>query len=180
MERKRIEFHPQEIEVNLDEILRFSDFIFAEGLNIKQVTPEVLNLDIIPTAVITQSPFKALKKMQIPEEFIEKLKETAKYICPWLDNIYYGTLPIAVATFDKTKYKLLSKYELDTDWHKSFHGGGDVDKLFIPNILESSFMGHGYTIGTLPSDGSHTLTLCMIELPNKDYLICLTFAWHNK
>jgi hypothetical protein len=179
MESKRLLFQ-REIETSINDIRDYSDFIFAVGLDIKELTPEVLKLDIIPTMIISTSAFNALAKMNIPKDFLDKLKQASMYTCPWTENTYFGTLPIAVATFNKNNYKdLLTDYQLDTEFHLSMNGG-DVKKLLIPNLVELSFIGHGYTSATLPSDGSHTLVLCTIELPNKDFAICLTYAWHNK
>jgi hypothetical protein len=164
-----------EIEWGLNSLLEYGDLIFAEGLDLIEVSREIRKLDIIPLAFIRNNPFNALGDLGF-NEIVTKIKAAAKYECPMTHNIYYGTLPVAIATSDKKQYTKLTEYHLDTDWHRRSWG----DHLFVPNLVERSIMGHGYTFVTLPSDGCHTLTLAAMKIPNNNYLICLTYVWHNK
>jgi hypothetical protein len=160
----------------LKEQLEYGELIFANNLPLEEITTEILNLDIIPIRIINPHPWDALQKIGVTQEFLGTIINAAKYECPWTENKYIGTLPIAIATFNKKKYPMLNEYQLDTDWHRTM----DKDERFVPDAVEKSLLGHGYTFATLPSDGVRTLTLAALKMPNEDYLICLTYIWHNK
>ena len=120
-----------EIEWGLTELLKYGDLLFAEGLDLIEVSREIRKLDIIPLAIVGNNPFTVLQKIGL-NDIAEKIKKSAKYWCWTTKNVYYGTLPIAIATFNKKQYTKLTEYQLDTDWHRRMWG----DDLFAPNAVE--------------------------------------------
>jgi hypothetical protein len=49
-----------------------------------------------------------------------------------------------------------------------------------PGKIQASFMGHGYTIGTLPSDGENDYIHAYVKLSNGDILYGFCWVWFNK
>ena len=108
------------------------------------------------------------------------------YECPYLkSNKYFWVLPIAIMSNDIQKYKALCSLP---DWRKDMmfdfkwikETSSIEEYMEYENSLSQSFMGHGYTDFTLPSDGYGNRELITIKLDNGDYVLAISHIWYNK
>lgn len=109
-----------------------------------------------------------------------------EYRCPFSNNVYYWCVPyfMVVRRNDAIHYAPINiissdSYEYDLAWQTHLWKSSIGDIRYIPPTIQA-FLGHGYTEGTLPSDGSAELNHVLIELNNGDALLCLCWIWYNK
>jgi hypothetical protein len=105
----------------------------------------------------------------------DELKKAVEYDCPYTKNKYYWILPTyLVLTSNTVKYYngKPDDFEFDIDWWKR----SDIK----PNSIQLALLGHGYTNGTLPCDGSGAIKLVLVSLDNGDALLCYCWIWYNK
>lgn len=158
------------------------DFLFASEFIHSYVTKkEVAANDFFVIPLIFMSfyhPFTTLKKFNIDAE---ELHQCCKYDCPFREQIiFYGLLPIAIKTDDSTKYRhngFENTYNsvFDLKWQKNY-----VDQILSVDQISKSFLGHGFTDGTLPFDGNNSIVNVKLQLSNNDFIIAHTWEWYNK
>lgn len=142
---------------------------------------------LIPLSFVNSDPLKALDKMNIDRSFYEQFK----YDCPFVDgNKYNSLLPFAVIV--KPEHVNDSKMLIDTflnSFSKDMISEKNLNDTFfvhsthpdslIQNVRHTSRLGHGYTSGTLPSDGSVNTKICLIEYEHA-YVMIEMHVWYNK
>lgn len=114
----------------------------------------------------------------------EQCMKDFEYQCPFSGNLYYWFVPVALIIRNGSdKYRPATPtpnyeddYRLDVEWHSSILKH-DLEK---PNNMVRSFLGHGYTNGTLPSDGSNCLHSVLLNLDNGDSIFGFCWIWYNK
>jgi hypothetical protein len=136
--------------------------------------------DVIFACAADRNPWESLKKTDID---IDPLKKAFKYECPYTGNIFYHFIPAAIVI--KSDVKVYRKTPLDD---KDYDFMFDLD--WVKNILKDhhpeldeisqSMLGHGYTYGTLPTDGIGGWIEVLIELDNGDCLFGICWEWYNK
>jgi len=126
--------------------------------------------------------WETLKKFEIDYEMLQK---RVTYECYMTGNKYYWFLPMMILCGYSTKaYRGLSSFSdpyfnmlFDEEWTLQFLEGYSVENI---NKIQQSLLGHGYTLGTLPSDGSNSIEVVWVEMSNGDKLVGFCWIWHNK
>lgn len=159
------------------DILYGKEFIAARAEDLESLRP------ILPLTGprVGHNPFAGLN-MVFGVEVVD-LQKVFEYIDPWYSNTYFWWVPHAMVIRNGVEcYKKLRApvdtaldFFLDTDWHNS------NDRFtFELNWITRSMLGHGYTSGTLPSDGSRELIPVLVELDNGDAIFGYCWVWFNK
>lgn len=121
-------------------------------------------------------PWKTLEIYGIKE--IQNLKDLFKYECPWTKNTFYWFVPFGIIVYGSTDVYKNQKYNhdfcFDLKWHERMY------KFEEPTNLEIAMLGHGYTFGTLPYDGSGSYNMVKIKLSNGDFIAGRVWIWYNK
>lgn len=172
-----------------DEIgdILYAEKYFKDRVELKWL--EELELIYLPElmfqSTITWNNFKLL------EIDIKALMKECMYICPWTGNKYFWFYPMLVMTDDLDKYKpkdtnpIEYKMWFDSEWTRSMYlnlepsESRHADFLKVGDIV-SSFLGHGHTDCTLPSDGNGDLDDLTVELDNGDLIVGKCWIWYNK
>lgn len=111
----------------------------------------------------------------------DALEAQVVYGCPWTENKYYWMFPLGVVTDDEKRYgldiskepwmcRLISASERSMD---------HVDPSEWCKVTDA-MLGHGYTTGTLPSDGHGHKVLATVPLDNGDEILVVCWVWFNK
>lgn len=111
----------------------------------------------------------------------DALEAKVVYGCPWTENKYYWMFPLGVVTDDEKRYGLDNSKE---PWmcrliSASEHSIDHVDPSEWCKVTDA-MLGHGYTTGTLPSDGHGRKVLATIPLDNGDDILVVCWVWFNK
>lgn len=154
------------------------DFLFATEF-IDSYVKKDEDLMMFPLIFMPRyHPFVNMKRLNIN---IDLLLKQSKYDCPFTENSFIGLLPVAISTNDSKKYRKNTNFEssvydyvFDLEWQKQMFSITQVSNI------EQSFLGHGYTTSTLPTDGSNSLVVVKLKLSNDDFIIAKTWEWHNK
>lgn len=101
------------------------------------------------------------------------LSDAAEYECPWRSTPFYHIYPFAISDVSKEALKNLPWVKPVRFSHANFSTVG-------PDKIDLSFLGHGYTSGTLPSDGSIARNVFVVKLSDGRSLYCYGFLWFNK
>jgi len=135
--------------------------------------------NLLGANIVSQNPWSSLKRLGIDTE---SLKKAFKYHCPYTGNIYYHFIPAAILVKSVEPYRKYPYDEIDWDWAFDLEWNRERTKEGHPelNNVGESMLGHGYTEGTLPSDGSGSFIKVLIELSNGDYLFGYCWEWYNK
>lgn len=165
-------------EVRKKFIPEIGDLGFGSRFIVREVNKTDVTKNII--RFVTYSKLTEAK-LFIDNKQIDLILKNYKYICPFRKIKYYGLLPLGIFTTDKYKYekiindeKYLYKY-LYTDILNS------IEELnYFVSSIDKTYLGHGYTECTLPSDGSLEWKYYIAELENGDELLVTTFEWFNK
>lgn len=111
------------------------------------------------------------------------LEESVRYNCPWSDNVYYWMYPLGVISDDEKKYGRDSEDTQGFPWLcrkiNTRTNMDDIDPSVFGKLVDA-MLGHGYTAGTLPCDGSGEKVLATIPLDNGDELLVACWVWFNK
>lgn len=136
--------------------------------------------DYLFISTFGNNPWNAIERLGIHSK---PLKQAFRYECPFTKNTYYHFIPVALVLNNGVEqYKKEFKdnpdvdYLFDTKWAKSLSMG----VLPEANTIQMSMLGHGYTEGTLPSDGGGDFINVLIELDNGDFLFGHCWEWYNK
>jgi len=108
------------------------------------------------------------------------LQEQVRYNCPWTDNQYYWMYPLGVVSDDEERYGIDRE---KTPWLcRTINQQDDMDNIDPShlNTIVKTMLGHGYTVGTRPSDGHGEVVLGTIPLDNGDELLVACWVWFNK
>lgn len=105
------------------------------------------------------------------------------YECPWSGNHYHWMYPLGIVTDDEREY------DGDGDAHKcrpwlcreidQRNNMDFVNPMQWGKVVDA-MLGHGYTTGTMPCDGSGEKVLATIPLDNGDELLVACWVWSNK
>lgn len=136
------------------------------------------HLQCLPLQRFSEFPKGSLDYLQIDSS---ELFELSRYECPWTGNKYYWMMPIALLAKDVNLYRFGRKgaYE-DFLFDSTFMIKPFNDKDYWITDSLRAFIGHGYTVNTLPSDGDKSLKLCVLKLSTGDFLVATCFLWYNK
>lgn len=125
--------------------------------------------NFLSTQAINNDPWETLTALSIN---VAPLKKAFQYSCPYTRNTYYHFIPLAILLIDGHDIDMYRKGYESPSWDFAF------------NLKWSkqccSMLGHGYTDGTLPSDGSGKHIKVLIELDNGDFLFGYCWLWFNK
>jgi hypothetical protein len=151
------------------------DIIFAAEM-LRKFDPEVRHGHITPLICLSQNGWTALANLNINAH---DFRARSTYKCPFMHmNIYYWNMPVALISQNPERYEALSgnAYAMDSDWHKKMY----EERIFDLGLVPRSLMGHGFTSGTLPSDGTPHIEKTLADVDNGDVIVCQTFIWFNK
>lgn len=139
--------------------------------------------NFLSSQAVSDNPWKSLKVLGID---VAPLKKAFQYSCPYTRNTYYHFIPLAILLIEGHDVDMYRKgpyespswnFAFDLEWNKKrCHTFDD----FGLNRVADSMLGHGYTDGTLPSDGSGEHIRVLIELSNGDFLFGYCWQWYNK
>ncbi len=114
----------------------------------------------------------------------DALEAQIVYGCPWTENKYHWMFPLGVVTDDEKRYGLDASRIEGRPWmcrqiSASEHSIDHVDPSEWCKVTDA-MLGHGYTTGTLPSDGHGNKVLATIPLDNGDEILVVCWVWFNK
>jgi hypothetical protein len=142
--------------------------------------------DYLWVGTFGNNPWHAIERLGIDST---KLKAIFRYSCPFTDNVYYHFIPVVVIlkNGEKTYRKTFEDanggpstgfdYLFDLEWSRGLTIKGVLPEA---NTIQMTMLGHGYTDGTLPNDGSGDFINVLIELDNGDFLFGHCWEWYNK
>lgn len=139
----------------------------------------------ISTRIYDENPWRSLKKMGINTKPLEK---AFKYTCPFTGNTYYLFVPLMILlnSGEPEDIKVYRQPPLNTsslDYAYDLEYNKEICPFFssmgMGRILDS-MLGHGYTDGTLPSDGDGEVIKVLVGLDNGDFLAGFCWQWYNK
>lgn len=130
------------------------------------------------------NPWHAIERLGVDSK---ELRESFRYECPFTKNTYYHFIPVVLVVKNgveqyRDKFEVdngsgeHNDYLFDLEWTKKMSGG----VLPEASSIQMSMLGHGYTVGTLPSDGWGDFINVLIELDNGDFLFGHCWEWYNK
>lgn len=157
------------------------DVLYGQGFIIQ---PPAMDLspghDKLLPLCMTNDPWITLVRYNVDAD---DLKTMLEYECPFSDNKYYWFIPNLILVKKSVEIyrqgRLKDKqydYYFDTAFIKHIHG----HNIFELDSVRRAFLGHGYTDGTLPSDGEGKLVKAAVALENGDFLLGWTWLWFNK
>jgi len=150
---------------------------------VREVKGSEIGANFLTAQGIDDNPWESIKALGINAE---PLKEAFKYTCPYTENTYYHFIPLAVLLIDGHDIDMYRKgpyespswnFAFDLEWNKE---RCPTFEDFNMSRVTDSMLGHGYTDGTLPSDGSGEHIRVLIELANGDFLFGYCWQWYNK
>jgi len=111
------------------------------------------------------------------------LQNRVLYACPWSGKRYYWMFPLGVVTDaagvgrygDCPPWRcraILREEDIEDDTE-------GIDPNDFGGVV-SAMLGHGYTEGTLPSDGCCGQMLATVPLDNGDEILVVCWVWFNK
>ncbi len=127
----------------------------------------------------------ALEHLGIP---VVEIDSEVQYSCPWVGtNVYSWWYPIAIIldgaddAYSERVSRTLSFIQEIREKSRNFmkHFGFrdfELSKLGVT----AAMMGHGYTVGTLPSDGHGSRKWAIVKMSNGDELLVCCWEWFNK
>ena len=68
----------------------------------------------------------------------------------------------------------------DDKWTRQMYVKPGREDFAKPSEVTTAILGHGYTDGTLPSDGFGHHELACLELENEDLVVGWLYVWFNK
>jgi len=127
---------------------------------------------------------------QLDSKIRYKFKALFQYECPFIKgNRYYWFSPVFICTDIPNEIDLMHQFMEDYNggWKSNklkqieqFDKYGEYPDKVYTLENEYLYMGHGYTYGTLPSDGSRDTDIVMIHISNGDIIVGKTWVWYNK
>jgi len=166
------------------------DILYGDGFFIKPHEDFFGKKKFLPLAALYYNPWHSLEALGIDFEKFKKELEYEDYVEK--RNIYYWAIPIFLFSddvdeiIDKTKAIYWKDIHKDHEWQvrSYFRQWGDEDNPLekdfrLSKILEA-MLGHGYTYGTIPSDGSGEQKNALVELSDGNFLGCKVWVWYNK
>ena len=118
---------------------------------------------------------------------VSALRDAVRYQCPYTQHEYFWMMPISLFG-DVEKYKEKAKETLP-DW-KVDHAFDFEYTCFATSCespvdwyfgdVTSLFMGSGYTVGTLYTDGSRNRRRLRVRLSDGNWFMVETWEWFNK
>ena len=151
------------------------DILFGEEYIVGKVEKDEINSIVMLSAYKTDT-WKALPIFGIDHK---EFKRKMTYECPFRNIPYYWFFPTFIICHDANLYKGLIQNESkfgfasDTDFWLYMHKCCEKE----PNQVEQSFLGHGFTNCTLPSDGSNRIEHVYVNLSNGDKLAGYIWIW---
>lgn len=114
----------------------------------------------------------------------KNFKKTVSYECPYTGYLHYHAIPLYLYServdeiIDGLKGFYYKDMYKDHKWQVDCHFRDQ--KVYKMNLIAKSFMGPGYTEGTLPSDGSGYQEDAIVALDNGEFLGFKVWVWYNK
>jgi hypothetical protein len=193
--REPIKILEREPSVPVNEEDDIGDFLFGEKYIYRLRQKDLDDNEILLLTYFAYFGPNALAKLgcfSLPS--VEKFLNDSAYQCPFRkkEQEFFGLYPMAILSQDIHKYRLgdlrNSHYDIafDVEWTKSMtctaYDTKTKEKIVAINVdhIAKAYMGHGYTSGTLPYDGSGRIELVKVRLSNGDWLVCATWEWFNK
>jgi len=114
----------------------------------------------------------------------KRIMQDTLYDCPWTGNRFFWWYPLGVLInhsycIDKETImpndRRVAHIRLRSSWPESI-SPEDV----MGGVIVQAAMGHGYTGGTLPSDGGGAVEPALVDLSNGDQLLVSCWVWSNK
>jgi len=111
------------------------------------------------------------------------LQGRAFYDCPWSGNRYYWMFPLGIITTTGGIERYGRNLIGDSPWRcRVISRSGDVGNVDPSEFdgIVNAMLGHGYTEGTLPSDGCGEKVLATVPLDNGDEILVACWVWFNR
>jgi hypothetical protein len=106
---------------------------------------------------------------------VKDMRDVVHYECPFREGkgkVYYWLYPFAISDIPEEIIK-------ERSWiprEKFILGESEI----VPEKIDMSFLGHGFTEGTLPYDGSNRIKVFDVKLSDGRTLYCYGYVWYNK
>jgi len=185
------------------------DHLFGERWLAPLTQQEVEEKEVLFLHMWNNNIWRILVGLGHDEKALDDFKQEVSYECPFDGNFsFYGVIPVAIMSDDISKYRSErfenESYDIfwDAEWmrdmgglknSRSYNAITSTECFLSERELESdfyyqlplcgterAFLGHGYTCGTLPTDGHGRLVQAKIPLDNKDFVGVITWIWYNK
>ena len=156
------------------------DLLFGETLIVK--VPEInkeRDKFLMLMSYFRPIPWQTLRCFGVD---VEELTALLEYSCPFTENKYYWFVPTCILVRSKVgtrAYRQGMFKESVYDYLFDLESYSD-DNTFSLSQVQVALLGHGYTDGTLPHDGSCYKKQAAIALDNGDYLLGWSWVWFNK
>lgn len=112
---------------------------------------------------------------------VEDVENEMIYEDPWTKNKYYFWYPEWILAKDLSFYKNYIATDdkcWSIDGFKHFiHTNEEISSFVDVGSLARTFLGHGYTVENMPSDGEGKLREFVVKLNNGDYLFGHGWEW---
>jgi hypothetical protein len=150
---------------------------------------DITGYNPIGLTYFSYNPFTAIKRAYGVEDAAElvKLFNSSKYTCAITEREFHALIPLYILSKDNSDLKCdevrphLIDMIKDTSWNQSQFMYDTIKKEgWEPSRIENLFLGSGYDMGFLPSDGCNSFLDFVIELSNGDLVVCKGIVWHNK
>lgn len=141
------------------------------------IAGKVKKEEINSILMLFRNSWNALEKLGIDILY----KDQMAYECPYRYIQFYWFYPTFLICQDHNIYKSkvdCRRFDILTDADYWINFVKICDEK--PNKIHMSFLGHGYTSGTLPSDGHGTPELVYVNLSNGDKIAGFVWIWYNK
>jgi len=169
----------------------YGDLLYGGDYIVPLENNDLKDNDLLPIEMWGYNVWKNLVLMGYYKHRMFDLRKILKYDCPFSDDsekrTYYYAYPVAIIAKDIQKYRTEaysdSLYDMfwDAEWTKDFIFKNEESECQLKcSNVGTAFMGHGYNIGCLPTDGSSSKSQAKILLSNGDHLGIITWIWHNK
>lgn len=162
-----------------------ADILYGENFIEREVEKRDLEHDILPINIHMFNQVDSwISLQQRFGMFITELKKECEYECVWTHNKFSWFYPEWLILRKNTSeyYRNLDKKNKEFTMLFDIAYWREIKREIIeePDSLVCAFMGHGYTSGTLPSDGHGELKTVLVGLDNGDALWGHCWFWYNK
>jgi len=156
------------------------DILCGEEYIDSLLTEEDFSKNYISLSSIGNDTWHSLQIFNIK---INELQKEFEYECPFNNNKYFWFVPSILLLTSTTDPRLIygnnlsnqrKEFIFDFGWTRQMKSGRELSGI------QKAFLGHGYTVGTLPSDGSNELIQVKIKLNNNDFIGGYCYVWYNK
>lgn len=165
------------------------DYLFGRKYLRDKPTELLKTCNLIHLSHFARLPWQAMSRAGIGNISISGfIKASLNKDDPYRNRVYFtGIVPDTLLTNDASVYDFSKvrepKMATDLEWnrgvvYRSYLEDNDTEPT--ETAVTRTYMGSGYTSGTMPYDGHAGLGWGYVDLSNGDALRCIVWEWYNK